>query len=267
MIVFPNAKINLGLNILKKRSDGYHELETCFYPVNWQDALEVVESDKSTISNSGIEIPDDGDNIVLKAYQILKKDFDLPEVKIHLHKSIPIGAGLGGGSSDAAFMLKLLNDKFSLDLQREQIKKYAVQLGADCAFFLENRPILASGIGEVFTDVEVSLKEKHIYLIYPKIHISTKEAYAAIKPRIPSNRNQDVLENYPTEEWRDLLVNDFEEPLFKKYSVLKEIKNELYKNEAIFASMSGSGSCMYGIFNEEPHLSFSKKYMTWSGRL
>ena len=267
MIVFPNAKINLGLNILRKRLDGYHELETCFYPIKWLDALEVVESVKTEVNTSGIEIPNDGDNIILKAYDLLKEDFDLPQVNIHLHKSIPIGAGLGGGSSDAAFMLQLLNDQFSLSLNNDELKRYAVKLGADCAFFLENRPVVASGIGEVFTNVNVSLQDKHIVLVYPKIHISTKEAYAAIQPKYPKESICNILQNYQIDEWKDSLQNDFEEPLFKRYPVLKDIKYTLYDDGAVYASMSGSGSCLYGIFNERTELNYSNDYILWSGRL
>ncbi|MCK5368547.1 MAG: 4-(cytidine 5'-diphospho)-2-C-methyl-D-erythritol kinase, partial [Cyclobacteriaceae bacterium] len=175
MIVFPNAKINLGLNITRKRQDGYHELETCFYPVFWQEALEIVASEKTVVTISGIEIPNDGDNIVLKAYHILKKEFNLPPVEMHLHKIIPIGAGLGGGSADAAFTLSLLNNLFSLGLDEIQLMKYAVSIGADCAFFIKNKPMLAAGIGEQLTDINMSLEGKYILLVYPDIHISTKE--------------------------------------------------------------------------------------------
>ncbi|MCG8305970.1 MAG: 4-(cytidine 5'-diphospho)-2-C-methyl-D-erythritol kinase [Cytophagales bacterium] len=265
MIVFPNAKINLGLNILRKRSDGYHELETCFYPVLWRDALEIIDSDKTHITTTGIELPDEGENIVLKAFHLLKKDFDLPPIRIHLHKSIPIGAGLGGGSADAAFMLKLLNEKYMLGITHNDLLKYATRLGADCAFFLENRPLLASGIGERFSELKFSLDEKHIVLVYPNIHISTKEAYSNIVPKNPSVRIKDVLENHPIENWEGLLTNDFEAPLFKKYPILKNLKEQLYDSGGVYASMSGSGSCMFGIFDRMPALSFPDDFKIWAG--
>ena len=188
MIVFPNAKINLGLNITRKRQDGYHELETCFYPVFWQEALEIVASEKTVVTISGIEIPNDGDNIVLKAYHILKKEFNLPPVEMHLHKIIPIGAGLGGGSADAAFTLSLLNNLFSLGLDEIQLMKYAVSIGADCAFFIKNKPMLAAGIGEQLTDINMSLEGKYILLVY--LHIKVYLLYHLLQILIPSFQGQ-----------------------------------------------------------------------------
>lgn len=267
MVVFPNAKINLGLRILKKRSDGYHELETCFYPVLWQEALELIESKKTIFTTSGINIPDHGDNIVLQAYRLLQADFDLPPVQLHLHKAIPIGAGLGGGSADAAFTLTLINDYFSLGLNDGKLMAYAKQLGADCAFFIKNKPMLASGIGEKLTETSISLKGKFIQLVYPDIHISTKEAYADITPEIPSMSIKDIFQQYSLSDWKDVLVNDFEKPLFKKYPILDEIKMNFYKSGALFASMSGSGSCMFGIFDHESDVHFPEDFKLWSGRL
>ena len=267
MLVFPNAKINLGLNIIKKRQDGYHELETCFYPVQWQEALEVVESDKTTVSVSGIEVPDDGDNIVLKAYQLLKSAYDLPPVHIHLHKIIPIGAGLGGGSADAAFTLALLNNLFSLGLNEKELMKYAVNLGADCAFFIKNKPMLAIGIGEQLAEVEISLEGKFILLAYPGIHISTKQAYSNIMPEQPKMRIRQILAEKEISEWKYFLNNDFEATLFERYPILMEIKQQLYDSGAIYASMSGSGSCMYGIFEDNPQINFPEHYKIWSGWL
>ena len=267
MLVFPNAKINLGLHILKKRDDGYHELETCFYPVEWKDSLELIESETYHFSSSGIEIPGEGHNIVEQAYLALKKDFDLPNVQMHLHKVIPIGAGLGGGSSDAAFALKLINQKFDLKIELEELKKYAVPIGADCAFFIENRPMLARGIGEILNPIDISLKNKHILLIYPGIHISTKEAYAGIHPKVPEVSLEDDLQGRPVDEWHNFVKNDFEESLFPKHPVLQQIKDRLYREGAIYASMSGSGSCMFGIFEESTEIEFGKEYATWSGIL
>ena len=267
MVVFPNAKINLGLNIVKKRQDGYHELETFFYPVPWQEALEIVEAEKTKVAVSGIEVPNDGDNIVLKAYQLLKSDYDLSPVQIHLHKVIPIGAGLGGGSADAAFTLKLLNNLFELGLSDTQQMKYAVSLGADCAFFIKNKPMLATGIGEQLTEVEISLEGKFILLVYPDIHISTKEAFSNITPQNPTIRIHQILTKEKIHDWKHMLKNDFEPGLFEKYPILRELKQQLYDSGAIYASMSGSGSCMYGIFEENPQFNFPEHYKTWSGRL
>lgn len=267
MIAFPNAKINLGLNIIHKRQDGYHELETCFYPVPWQEALEIVETKKTIVAISGMEVPDDGDNIVLKAYHLLTSDFELPPVHIHLHKVIPIGAGLGGGSADAAFALTLLNNLFKLGLSDEELMMYAVRLGADCAFFIKNKPMLATGIGEQLAEVEISLKGKFILLVYPNIHVSTKEAFSNINPKKPAISIKQVLGEKSISEWKHLLRNDFEASIFDAYPILMEIKNKLYKSGAIYASMSGSGSCMYGIFEENPQVDFPKTYRSWSGRL
>lgn len=267
MIVFPNAKINLGLNITSKRQDGYHELETCFYPVFWQEALEIVTSEKTVVTISGIEIPNDGDNIVLKAYHILKKEFNLPPVEMHLHKIIPIGAGLGGGSADAAFTLSLLNNLFSLGLDEIQLMKYAVSIGADCAFFIKNKPMLAAGIGEQLTDINMSLEGRFILLAYPNIHISTKEAYANVVPKKPLNSIQKVLEEMDILDWKNYLKNDFEDAIFKKYPTLLNLKQQFYDSGAAYASMSGSGSCMYGFFENDPQITFPEYYKVWSGRL
>jgi len=267
MIVFPNAKINLGLNILHKRDDGYHELETCFYPVKWQEALEINPSEKTIITTSGIPIPNDGDNIILKAYKLLLADFSLPPVKIHLHKAIPIGAGLGGGSADAAFAVKLMNDEFSLGLTEFKMIDYVSQLGADCSFFIKNKPCLASGIGEKLVGIDLSLKGNFILMIYPNIHISTKEAYSNIKPQLPSISIEEILNQYDLRDWKNYLINDFERPLFKTYPVLQEIKSGLYDAGANYASMSGSGSCMFGIFDQKPDIDYPEEYTIWMGNL
>jgi len=254
MIVFPNAKINLGLNIIRKRQDGYHELETCFYPIPWQEALEIVEAEKTAVTVSGMEIPDDGDNIVLKAYQLLKVDYKIPPVQIHLHKVIPIGAGLGGGSADAAFTLTLLNSVFSIGLNDEQLMKYAVALGADCAFFIKNKPMMAKGIGEQLEEIEVSLKGKFVLLVYPNIHISTREAFSKINPKKAEKSIKNILLEEGISGWKHALENDFELTLFKTYPLLQELKQRLYESGALYASMSGSGSCMYGIFKEDTQI-------------
>ena len=253
MITFPNAKINLGLNIVEKRPDGYHNLETIFYPINLQDALEVTRRENNDkeytlhISGSPLE-GEPEDNLVVKAYKLLKKDYPgLLPVDIHMYKHIPAGAGLGGGSSDAACMIKLLNDKFSLGLSTERMEEYAVKLGADCAFFIRNKPVFATGIGNLFEPVELSLKGYHIILIKPDIFVSTRDAFAEIKPVRPAVSLKEIVKQ-PMETWKHSMKNDFEDSVFKKFPEIVAIKDELYDLGAVYAAMSGSGSSVYGIF-------------------
>lgn len=255
MITFPNAKINLGLNIIEKRPDGYHNLETIFYPINLQDALEVIlrenGSEEYALHVSGMVL--DGkpeDNLVVKAYKLLKNDFaQLPPIDIHMYKHIPAGAGLGGGSSDAAHMVKLLNEKFSLGLTPEDMEKYAAQLGADCAFFIRNQPVFASETGNVFESVELSLKGYHIILVKPDIFVSTREAFSQIKPARPKISLKEIVKQ-PIESWKEEMKNDFEDSVFLKFPEIAAIKDELYDLGAVYAAMSGSGSSVYGIFKE-----------------
>ncbi len=255
MITFPNAKINLGLNITEKRPDGYHNLETIFYPINLQDALEVTrlkDSDKEyDLHVSGTTL--DGspaDNLVIKAYLLLKQDFpQMLAIDVHMYKHIPVGAGLGGGSSDAAFMIKLLNEKFTLGLTDEQMEAYAARLGADCAFFVRNKAVFASGIGNIFEPIELSLKGWHIVLVKPDIFVSTKEAYALVKPQAPALSLKDIVRQ-PVETWKDTMVNDFEKSVFAKHPAIAAIKDKLYDMGAVYASMSGSGSSVFGLFKE-----------------
>lgn len=253
MITFPNAKINLGLNIVEKRPDGYHNLETIFYPINLQDALEVTRRENNDkeytlhISGSPLE-GEPEDNLVVKAYKLLKKDYPgLLPVDIHMYKHIPAGAGLGGGSSDAACMIKLLNDKFSLGLSTERMEEYAVKLGADCAFFIRNKPVFATGIGNLFEPVELSLKGYHIILIKSDIFVSTRDAFAEIKPVRPAVSLKEIVKQ-PMETWKNSMKNDFEDSVFKKFPEIAAIKDELYDLGAVYAAMSGSGSSVYGIF-------------------
>lgn len=253
MITFPNAKINLGLNIVEKRPDGYHNLETIFYPINLQDALEVTRRENNDkeytlhISGSPLE-GEPEDNLVVKAYKLLKKDYPgLLPADIHMYKHIPAGAGLGGGSSDAACMIKLLNDKFSLGLSTERMEEYAVKLGADCAFFIRNKPVFATGIGNLFEPVELSLKGYHIILIKPDIFVSTRDAFAEIKPVRPAVSLKEIVKQ-PMETWKNSMKNDFEDSVFKKFPEIAAIKDELYDLGAVYAAMSGSGSSVYGIF-------------------
>lgn len=252
MITFPNIKINLGLSITEKRPDGYHNLETVFYPVALEDALEIRTNpeaqQKFTLHQHGMEIAGNPENnLVVKAYLLLDKEFHLPPVEIHLYKHIPSGAGLGGGSSDAAFMLKLLNEHYNLQLSDNQLEDYAATLGADCAFFIKNTPTYAEGIGNIFSPIELSLKGYRIMIVRPDVFVSTREAFANIRPHRPEYPVREVIRR-PVAEWKDTLINDFEASVFPQYPVIGEIKEELYHQGAIYASMSGSGSSVFGLF-------------------
>ena len=252
MITFPNIKINLGLSITEKRPDGYHNLETVFYPVALEDALEIRTNpeaqQKFTLHQHGMEIAGNPENnLVVKAYLLLDKEFHLPPVEIHLYKHIPSGAGLGGGSSDAAFMLKLLNEHYNLQLSDKQLEDYAATLGADCAFFIKNTPTYAEGIGNIFSPIELSLKGYRIMIVKPDVFVSTREAFANIRPHRPEYPVREVIRR-PVAEWKDTLINDFEARVFPQYPVIGEIKEELYHQGAIYASMSGSGSSVFGLF-------------------
>jgi len=248
MIVFPNAKINIGLNIVNKRADGYHDLETIFYPVKINDVLEVVEAKTLSFTSSGLAIPGEKEgNICLKAYRLLSRDIKLPLVQIHLHKNIPIGAGLGGGSSDASFFIKLMNEKFGLGLSLERMEHYASQLGADCAFFIQNEPVFASGKGDKFENIELDLSSYFVVLVMPDVHVVTSEAFENIVPK-PSGKGLKVLIKNDITTWRETIANDFEPVIIKKYAEIGNIKESLYRSGAIYASMSGSGSSVYGIF-------------------
>lgn len=254
MLVFPNAKINLGLQITERLPNGYHSINTCIYPIPLKDALEFVPSKKKTSFNaSGSSIPSDGkDNLVLRAYKLLKKDFQLPEIDIHLHKNIPIGAGLGGGSANAAFMLKALNEHFQLFLDDSILEDYAGLLGSDCPFFVANQPALATGTGTDLESLNLSLKGLHLILIHPGIHISTQEAYSGVTPKLPTTDISDLLLSKDFNRWKSELVNDFEESVFTKHPLLAEIKDELYQHGAVYAAMSGSGSSIFGLFENTP---------------
>ena len=256
MIVFPNCKINLGLHILRKRADEYHDLETVFYPVRFTDILELIP-DRSTndqpvtYSQSGLEIQGNPlDNLCVKAYQLLKKDYPaLPPVKMHLHKVIPTGAGLGGGSADAAFSLQLLNDYFKLELSTDQLLHYALSLGSDCPFFILNKPAYATGRGELLKPVSVDLTGYTLVIINPGIHVPTAKAFAGIRPALPEKSLKEIFAQ-PVSSWAEELVNDFEKPIFYQYPEIAAIKDELYRAGAVYASMSGSGSTVYGLFTD-----------------
>lgn len=255
MIIFPNAKINIGLNVINRRDDGYHNLETIFYPVNIKDALEIVVADELSFESSGLEIPGRiEDNLCIKGYHLLKKDFDLPPVTIHLHKHIPIGAGLGGGSSDAAFFIRLINQNFDLGMSDEQMIGYARKLGADCAFFIQNKPVFAFEIGDEFEPVKLDLSKYQIILVMPPVHISTAEAYRGVKPAPVKESLMDLIYE-PVSEWKKYIKNDFEVSVFKDHPEIRGVKAALYEAGALYASMSGSGASVFGIFDKTPDLS------------
>jgi 4-diphosphocytidyl-2-C-methyl-D-erythritol kinase len=264
MILFPNAKINLGLNITEKRSDGYHNLETVFYPIPLEDVLEVVPAKDSKVdcrlTCSGIPVEGDPEkNLVVKAYRLLQKKYELPPIEIYLRKQIPSGAGMGGGSSDAAFMLKLLNDRFHLQMTTVEMETYASTLGADCAFFVRNEPVFAEGIGNIFSPIHLSLKGYTLVVVKPDIFVSTKEAFALVIPRKPKISIQELIQA-PVSEWKETLKNDFEESVFRQFPAIEEIKQQLYEAGAVYASMSGSGSSVYGLFKETPEETLKEQF-------
>lgn len=262
MITFPCAKINLGLNIVSKRPDGYHNLETVFYPIPLTDALEIKYMDEKFPSESPCDLKITGndidcneeDNLVIKAYQLLAADFQLPRVHAHLVKRIPTQAGLGGGSSDAAYMIRLLDERFRLNIGIPEMERYAAKLGADCAFFITADPSYAEGIGDVLMPVDVpgaGLGGYYLAVVKPSIAVSTRDAYAAIVPKTPAKCCRDIVRQ-PIETWKDELVNDFEAPIFAMHPELAAIKQSLYDAGAVYAAMSGSGSALFGIFREQP---------------
>lgn len=268
MLVFPNAKINIGLNIVEKRPDGFHNIESCFYPVDWSDALEIIPAEKFGFQSDGIDIPGDpANNLCSKACQLLAEDYDFPAVHIHLLKTVPIGAGLGGGSSDAAFTIKVLNNLFSLNISLEKQLEYARRLGSDCAFFIQNKPLYCFEKGDRFEEISLSLKGKWIVLVNPGLHISTVEAYSGVRP-VKSETYLKALLNQPVSAWKEHVKNDFEISLFPRYPILNQIKEMLYQKGAVYAAMSGSGSTLYGIFENETDLSaYFKGCKIWQGSL
>ena len=260
MITFPIAKINLGLNVVERRPDGYHNLQTVFYPVPLKDAIEVMPMDEGFPSDVECDlkvtnISIDGDeqrNLVVRAYQMLKQDFPaLPRVHVHLWKGIPTQAGMGGGSSDCGFMISLINRMFDLGLSEEQMIQYAARLGADCAFFILSRPCYAEGIGERLEPIALDLKGWYIGVVRPDIPVPTKEAFSRIHPHFPTKNCREVVMQ-PVETWRKDLVNDFEESVFALHPEIGDIKNRLYDMGATYAAMSGSGSALFGLFKEKP---------------
>lgn len=266
MITFPNAKINLGLHVAGRRKDGYHNLETIFYPLPFRDALEINESDDFHFQSTGIECGSAENNLCVKAYHLIKQDIpNLPHVSIHLHKAIPTGAGLGGGSADGAFTLKLLNEKFSLGMDAAQLRGYALQLGSDCPFFIINRPCVALGRGEELTEIPALLKGYHVLLVMSPIHLSTSKVFKEIKIAENGMPIADAITR-PVAEWRHFLQNDFEEIVFKMHPGLHRIKTTLYEMGAVYSSMTGTGSSVYGIFEKEmplpPGISYTTKWLS-----
>lgn len=263
LVSFPNCKINLGLNIIAKRADGFHDLETIFYPVAIKDVLEIVQQQQETsdveYAFTGLSIDGDtGNNLCIKAYHLLKKDFpQLPSIKMHLHKTIPMGAGLGGGSADGAFTLKLLNEKFQLSLSNDQLMSYALQLGSDCPFFILNQTCFAEGRGEKLQPIDLDLSAYRFIVINPGIHINTGWAFSQIEPKQPAKPVKEII-SQPFDTWKTALVNDFEAPVFKEHPEIKAIKENFYAQGAVYASMSGTGSTVFGIFEKSYDISSFK---------
>jgi 4-diphosphocytidyl-2-C-methyl-D-erythritol kinase len=269
MVAFPPCKINLGLHILRKRSDGYHDLETCFLPVPWSDILEIIPAAQFSFTTSGLEVPGNpADNLCVRAYHLLKEDFPLPPVQMHLHKIIPTGAGLGGGSSDAAHTLRLLNTLCELNLTPGQLATYAARLGSDCAFFVYDQPMLGTGRGEILEPLPIDLKGKYLAICKPNIHVSTAEAYAGVTPLVPSTSIKEILTTKPFEEWWFHLKNDFEASIMAKHSAIRNTKDKFYVQGARYASMSGSGAAVFAIFDNDVALDpEAYEGVLWKGQL
>lgn len=267
MIFFANAKINIGLAVTEKRFDGFHNIESVFFPINLYDIIEIIPSNNFKLFTYGLEIDTDVEqNLCYKAYKLLKRSFDIPPVHIYLYKNIPTGAGMGGGSSDATFTLIALNKIFNLNLTNEKLSVYAEQIGSDCKFFLYNIPCFVSGKGNILTKANISLNNYYIAIFKPNIHISTSEAYKNIYPHKPEVSFKKVVETMPVETWKNYLYNDFEKQAFTKYPILLEYKNFMYKKGALYASMTGSGSAIFGIFRERVNFQLEEVFV-WTGKL
>jgi len=273
MLCFPNAKINIGLNIITRRPDNFHNVETVFYPVPLSDILEIIEKQddsetKAELILSGKEIPGSKEtNLCIKAYQLLDADFNLPPVKIYLHKIIPMGAGLGGGSSDGANALKLIDQVFDLKLTNLQLADYASQLGSDCTFFIENKPAFGTGKGNVLEKLVLNLSEKYLVLVKPQVFVGTAEAYEGVIPQKPLTSIKQVIHLSP-DNWKGKIINDFEKSVFIKHPEIKTIKETMYGQGAVYASMTGSGSAVYGIFEKEVTIKhFFEGMFYWGGKL
>jgi 4-diphosphocytidyl-2-C-methyl-D-erythritol kinase len=269
MISFPHCKINLGLHVIHKREDGFHNIESVFYPVNWCDVLEIIEggSQPFDLTISGLEVKGDPEkNLCYKAWKLLSNDFKLPNLRVYLHKVLPMGAGLGGGSSDAAFTLKMINELCNLGLSTEKLVGYAAQIGSDCAFFIHNQPMLATGKGEILVPFDVNLSGYKIVIAMPNVSVGTAEAYSWIKPKVPANKLVDVL-NAPIQTWNSTLINDFEIPVIEHYPIIGQIKETLKLNGAIYTSMSGSGAAVFALFEKNTPLNLNfdpLKVLIWT---
>lgn len=274
MLCFPNAKINLGLNIVSRRADGFHNLESVFYAIGLCDALEVIENKKKSgqkihFTSSGISIPGNpGENLCVKAYHLLDEQYSLPPVEIHLHKHIPIGAGLGGGSADAAFLIRLLNEKFDLGLAWGELHHFAKQLGSDCSFFVSNKPSFVQGKGDEFESISLDLSSYYCVLIYPGIHINTAAAYRGVVPKPARRSLENDLLSLPVEEWKEAIHNDFEDSIFPQHPEIAAIKEKMYALGASYAAMSGSGSTVFGLFKSEAKLQHEfPGLLYWEGKM
>lgn len=281
MICFPNAKINLGLNITEKGADGFHNIETVFYPIGWNDALEVIVLDSAltprrddknsqqefNLHLSGLAIAGNiEDNLLYKAYHIIKQTKMLSHVDVYLHKTLPMGAGLGGGSADAAFFINLLNEQFQLNFTEAERIDIARQLGSDCAFFIKNTPVYATQKGDVFSDIKIDLSHLYVAIIYPNVHSNTKEAYSLVKPQQPAKSLLEIIKQ-PISTWKTDLVNDFEKSIFSLYPIVEKTKNDLYELGAVYACMSGSGSAVFGLFEKEPGIKHLAQFPHWIGKM
>ena len=269
MVEFPPIKINLGLNITAKYADNFHAIESVFYPVGWTDVLEVIQTDNQgfNLELSGLTIPGTiSKNLIFKAYEILKKHYSLPGYNFHLHKILPMGAGLGGGSSDGTVALQLMNEVSNLGISEKKMQEYALQLGSDCSFFLQKKPMFVTGRGEILAPIQVDLTGWYIVIAMPPVSISTAEAYSWITPLQPQKSIQEII-SMPIEQWRDQLKNDFEKHAIEHFPVIREIKNKMYEMGATYSSMSGSGASVYGLFKKKPPLFKLEGLQTWEGKL
>ena len=265
MVLFPHAKINLGLQVTEKRNDGFHDIISCLYPIGWCDVLELIEKEDLRFTSSGLDIPGSPeDNLCIKAYHLIKNKFDIPPVHIHLHKVVPIGAGLAGGSSDAVFTLIGLRKMFDLTLSETSLHQMASKLGSDCVFFIEGKPVMASGKGDELEDIELSLPDAHLVVVTPPVQVNTGNAYSMLTPAPPSNNLRKALTGNIS-QWQRLITNDFEGPVFRQFPLIAKVKDVLLKEGALFASLSGSGSSVFGIFKDKkPWRSwFDDDYSVW----
>jgi 4-diphosphocytidyl-2-C-methyl-D-erythritol kinase len=265
MVLFPHAKVNLGLQVIEKRFDGFHNIVSCLYPINWCDVLEILKKPQFKFSTSGLDIPGDpGHNLCVKAYQLIRGRFKIPPVHIHLHKVVPIGAGLGGGSADAAFTLVGLRDMFDLPLSQIELGQLAANLGSDCAFFINSKPSLATGTGDELEPIILSMPDGYLVVVTPPIQVNTGKAYSMLTPNTPSYDLKESL-GANLSDWPNLIINDFERPIFEQFPAIAEVKKVLLEHGASFASLSGSGSSVFGIFDEiQPWREwFDKNYMIW----